>query len=239
MEEVNGMFKFTFENPSEVVPIINSWLSLNSFELKSDKNGSFFQSGSSFTYVKYMEYYVGEKSILLNPYIGSRKKPLQLDEKFWGSAYKQAYRDELQGLFAQLDQLSVQQNTISQFNSTYNMSQNGYGQNGGYANLNGNPYNTGNVGYVSGYSEIVDNMKKDHDSRTEHEVVIAFVISIVGMFLPLFGFYFGIIICIYTYICAVKGINTSKRGFAIATLAFSTLDIIILILAVLNNIGIL
>jgi hypothetical protein len=72
--------------------------------------------------------------------------------------------------------------------------------------------------------------KKTKEEKAESDVVVGFVISLIGAVLPLIGFYIGIIFAILGLTSGIAGIKTPKKGLAIATIVLSSFDIVIWII---------
>lgn len=94
----------------------------------------------------------------------------------------------------------------------------------------GNQYNYQQGNMANPFAQTFQN---EQIMQKEKRCEIGFWLSIVGVLISFFGYGFGIIVYIFDFWCASQGMNTSKRGKAIATICISIVSIIILIVEVM------
>ena len=120
-------------------------------------------------------------------------------------------------------QMNFDPNTGMPLNQNMNNNMN-YNQN------MGNQYNYQQGNMANPFAQTFQN---EQIMQKEKRCEIGFWLSIAGVFISLFGYSFGIIVYIFDFWCASQGMNTSKRGKAIATICISIVSIIILIVEVM------
>ena len=119
------------------------------------------------------------------------------------------------------------QNFNNGMNGGYPNNQNfNNGMNGGYPN-NQNFNNGMNRGYPNGQ---YFNQNNNNDTL----VTVGFVASIFGLFLAFAGYIIGIPIFMFDFYSASLGMNTNKRGLAIATIVLSSISIFIMIVNIIG-----
>ena len=67
----------------------------------------------------------------------------------------------------------------------------------------------------------VDAFVNDNNARKEKQVLIGFIMSIIGAVLAFFGFSYGIILLALEFYLGVQGLQTRRRGLAIATIVIA------------------
>ena len=121
------------------------------------------------------------------------------------------------------NQMNFDPNTGMPINQNMNNNMN-YNQN------MGNQYNYQQGNMSNPFAQTFQN---EQIMQKEKRCEIGFWLSIVGVLISFFGYGFGIIVYIFDFWCASQGMNTSKRGKAIATICISIVSIIILIVEVM------
>jgi hypothetical protein len=99
----------------------------------------------------------------------------------------------------------------------------------------------------NGYANTYQNTQTMYGSTDYNELavqsnnkfaIIALVMSIISLILSCFGAFFGIIIQIVIYYFGYKGINSQKKGMAIAAIVVNSVALVItLIMIVIAVIG--
>lgn len=117
------------------------------------------------------------------------------------------------------NQMNFDPNTGMPINQNMNNSMN-YNQNMSMANQYN--YQQSNIAF-----------QNEQIKHKEKRCEIGFWVSIIGVVISFFGYGLGIIVYIFDFWCASQGMNTSKRGKAIATICISIVSIIILIVEVI------
>lgn len=217
--------KSTYQFPICVDPnlahqTIMNWLGANSFELKEKDGNYYYEYYDPVIGRRLFEFYVQQNMVTINAYIGKYKKPYLLDDSFYGTVPKSAYKQLLAPLFQ----------TLSTYNTPGVEETLRQGTDGNPAA----PYNVSpNASDVPGGSSPVVNSYGDFASaanRTNEKKAIAgFVISIVGLLLSLVGWMFGIWLYALEFYFAACGIRSKKKGFAIATFVLAGLSVAILV----------
>ena len=93
------------------------------------------------------------------------------------------------------------------------------GMNGGYPNNQ----NFNNGMYPNG-------QYASQNNNNETMCIVGFAISVIGLLLAVFGFVIGIPIIMLDFYFASSGMNTNKKGLAIATIVMSSISLFILII---------
>ena len=215
--------KSTYQFPICVDPnlahqTIMNWLGANSFELKEKNGNYYYQYYDPMIGRRLFEFYIQQNMVTINAYIGKYKKPYLLDNSFYGSVPKSAYKQLLEPLFQTL--------------RTYNTPGAGdVGQTGGDGNptapYNVQPYASDAAQAASGsYEDYANNANKSNEKMA----IAGFVISIVGLLLSFVGYMYGLWLYALEFYCAARGIRSRKKGFAIATFVLGGVSVVILLI---------
>lgn len=221
--------KSTFQFPINVDPnlahdTIMNWLGANGFELKQKDGNYYYQYYDPVIGRRLFEFYIQPGMVTINAYLGKYKKPYLLDDSFYGSVPKSAYKQALAPLFQTLSSYSAPGGT-------------GAYQPGSVGNGTA-PYNVSpQASAVTGGMQMAPSNYEDFENATnrnyEKLAIIGFVISIVGLLLAIAGYSYGVLLYVLEFYFAACGIKTRKKGFAIATFVLAGLSILILVGTVL------
>lgn len=214
--------KSTYQFPICVDPnlahqTIMNWLGANSFELKEKNGNYYYEYYDPVIGRRLFEFYIQQNMVTINAYIGKYKKPYLLDDSFYGTVPKSAYKQLLAPLFQTL--------------STYNTPGAGEVLQPAASEKPADPYNvqphtSDAVQPASGSYEDYANAA---NKPNEKMAVIGFVMSIIGLLLAFVGLMYGIWLYALEFYFASRGIRSRKKGFAIATFVLGGLSVAILL----------
>ncbi|MDE5892084.1 MAG: hypothetical protein K2H45_04060, partial [Acetatifactor sp.] len=99
--------KSTYQFPICVDPnlahqTIMNWLGANSFELKEKNGNYYYEYYDPIIGRRLFEFYIQQNMVTIYAYIGKYKKPYLLDDSFYGTVPKSAYKQLLEPLFQTL-----------------------------------------------------------------------------------------------------------------------------------------
>lgn len=75
--------------------------------------------------------------------------------------------------------------------------------------------------------------ENEKNERKAKQVIVGFVISIIGLILLFFGVTYGWILLGLEFYLGVNGLQTRQRGLAIATIVIASISIAIFVLALI------
>ena len=189
--------------------VINDWLSANKFS-KVDKGEGVNYYYFNDPWVKgkrSLEYYINGNQMVVYAYIGTYEKGSQLDG-FAGSAGKVPYKKDLEPLF---NALKATANSTSagnveaadMVNSTVNMNQ------------------------AAAPSDATFDFEAQEAEKLDKMVVAAFIVSIVALVSCFCGLILGWLFIAFALIYAIKGLKSSRKGLATATIVITVITIIL------------
>ncbi|MDE7224831.1 MAG: hypothetical protein K2O34_13770 [Acetatifactor sp.] len=216
--------KSTYQFPICVDPnlahqTIMNWLGANSFELKEKNGNYYYQYYDPVIGRRLFEFYIQPNMVTINAYIGKYKKPYLLDDSFYGTVPKTAYKQLLEPLFQTLN--------------TYNTPGAGEALQTGDGGNSAAPYNVqpyaSDAAGAQPVSGDYENYANAANKSNEKMAVIGFVMSIIGLLLAFVGLMYGIWLYALEFYFASRGIRSKKKGFAIATFVLGGLSVAILL----------
>ena len=86
-------------------------------------------------------------------------------------------------------------------------------------------------GYIPPQNSANQFVEKSRKTR-ENWTIAGFVISLVGLLLSFFGITYGAIIIVLEFWCGFQGLQTKKKGLAIATIVLAGISVLLLILSI-------
>ncbi len=237
---------YTFEcvaDRREIARILNDFLSVNKFVFMEKEGLKYFQYSDPIAGKRFFEYYFKGNMLYIYAYIHNTKKPWPLDDSYAGSIPKQAYRNMLEPLIAEINRVNE--------NARFNMQYKAYNQNGQYSNnaqcmnngqyLNNAQYmNNGqypnNAQYQS--SAPYHNTFADVNNQSkEKQAIWGFAFAVFGVLMSFFGITWGAFVIFVEVYFAIQGLHTSKKIFSIITFILAALSLIIWVLNVANIIS--
>lgn len=156
------------------------------------------------------EYMIQGNVVTIYAYLNTFEKPNGLDG-IVGAAAKQSYKNDLQLLFKQLKR--IEHHTMNTGRSQQNMGV----QNGEAVYGNALPQSAG-----------ADVFVEKNNKKIEDGTIVAFVMAIIGLLLSFAGISYGVILLIVEFYLAIQGLQTKKKGLAIATLVIACISLLFL-----------
>lgn len=144
-------------------------------------------------------------------YMGTFEKPRGL-EGFVGAVPKKSFQDDLEPLFAELHRLDMM----------------GMAPQQGMPMQQGMPPQQGYIPPQNSANQFVEKSRKTRENWT----IAGFVIGLVGLLLSFFGITYGAIIIVLEFWCGFQGLQTKKKGLAIATIVLAGISVLLLILSI-------
>lgn len=216
MNENKSCYQFQLQgDPQLAYQTMQNFLNANGFKLVQKGDAIYYMSNDAIVGRRFFEYYFQGNALTIYAYIGSYKKPMLLDDKFVGTVAKQAYKNILDPLLAELNRMSGQ--------SAY--AQSGSAQ-GGYA------YNPSvQQSYAQGST--YDTFAAQSNKTRESQAIAAFVLSILELLLSLAGVYYGAIIVIMELYLAYNGLKSKYRTLSIMTFILCAASIAFIIFQII------
>ena len=214
--------KSTYQFPICVDPnmahqTIMNWLGANSFNLKEKNGNYYYEYYDPVIGRRLFEFYIQQNMVTINAYIGTYKKPLLLDDSFYGTVPKSAYKQLLEPLFQTLRTYNTPgagdawQPTGNENPAAYNMQQ--------YASDANQPT-------PGSYEDYANAANKPNGKMA----IIGFVMSIIGLLLAFVGHMYALWLYALEFYFAAQGIRSDKKGFAIATFVLGGISVVILVI---------
>ena len=217
-------FKISFNVPKEDVNrVIQQYLMANGFEQQQNGNTYFYYSRRNGS-LRTFEYYLNDYELLVLAYLGTFEKPQKLEGMLEGFQ-KQNYRNEIMTLFGEINKIGQYQQTpnTQMYEMPISDMQMPYGS------------NMGNTGYANTNSTNANVFIEENERKKERRTIVGFIVAIIGLLIACAGVSYGAIIIFWELWCASQGLNTKKRGFAIATIVMAVINLIILILGTIGK----
>lgn len=86
-------------------------------------------------------------------------------------------------------------------------------------------------GYIPPQNSANQFVEKSRKTR-ENWTIAGFVIGLVGLLLSFFGITYGAIIIVLEFWCGFQGLQTKKKGLAIATIVLAGISVLLLVLSI-------
>ncbi len=206
MKKGKTRYDFVITAPEEVVRgIIQDWLSANKFSPVKGHPGCYAFNDPWVEGKRGFEYYFEGDKLTIFAYLRTFKNPAELDDSFVGSLLKTAYKEKLSQLFKVISNpgsYSYKQ-TIQSSNDSPKAS-----------------------------SDVANQFEASIKSKNEKLVVVSFVLSLIMIITSFFGVVYGLPLIIFNIWVSIKGLNSQKKGLAIATLVLSGFSIAMLLLLI-------
>lgn len=156
------------------------------------------------------EYMIQGNVVTIYAYLNTFEKPNGLDGMV-GAAVKQGYKNDLQPLFEELKRLEAQP------------------ANGAVPPQNvGMPSGATSYGNMPPQNAGVDVFVEENNKKKEKGTIIAFVMAIIGLLMSCAGMSYGVILLILEFYLAIQGLQTKKKGLAIATIVIAIISLLFL-----------
>lgn len=212
MNENKSCYQFQLQaDPQLAYQAMQNFLNANGFKLVQKGDATYYMSYDAIVGRRFFEYYFQGNALTIYAYIGSYKKPMLLDDKFVGTVAKQAYKNILEPLLAELNRMSTQ--------PAY--TQSGLAQ-GGYA------YNASvQQPYIQGST--YDAFAAQNNKTREAQAIAAFVLSILQILLLMAGLYYGAIILVMQLYLAYNGLKSKYKVLSIVTFIMCASSVIFFI----------
>jgi hypothetical protein len=192
-----------------------------------------------------LEYYVNGNQVTVYVYILGRKDEAYIvDDGLVGEVGKQPILHLVQPLLNSLSNLSIQQQPYQnqgmqqqyQGGQQYQNQQQQYQGGQQYQNQQ-QQYQGGQQQYQGGQQPYVPTDYKSAKAQADgKKAIVAFVLSLVGLIVSILGIVYGIPLIIVIYYLAYVGIKSNKKGLAIAAMVINSIDLLILLLAIVATI---
>lgn len=183
--------------PEAAIEIINLWIKENNFVYTNKYGEGAFLCKDAFYGKCGFQYNVTEQVVNIYAWIcGVGKKTYMLDTGYINNMVGDHYKQLINILFNNLSNLSV--NGDAAYSSVFQ---------------------------TQDVTQVAEKMKQDTAKKSETLCEVAFWISILGVVLAFFGYTVGVIIYIFDFYAASKGIKTRKKVKAIVTFVLSGLSI--------------
>ena len=185
MKKGKSQFSFPYSDRSE--QIIRDFLNANGYKYVEPKNAENYYAYKDGMCNGGLQYQITGSNVTVYYFLGKSKKPLLVDDSFAGSVPKQHYKGVLKPLFDALN--------------------NPEGGNVGAQMVNGGT----NVPPAGGSTYSGNQFEASANKSREKFAIIAFVVSLLGLVLSIFGITYGVAILILEFYFAVMGLRTKLK----------------------------
>jgi len=199
--------KYEFKcNEKVALDTINQFLKANDYKELTNSNGETYYKFTDGIVVGFLEYNIQSNLVTLYAYIRSEKKPMPLDDSFVGIIPKSHYKGIIDPLLKALSN-SNSENTSQEQPQKTNDSKDDIN-----TTKNNDTYNQFD--------------QKNKNSKGKF-AIIAFIVSLIGLFLSFFGLTYGVIIIILECYFAIQGLKSDKKVLSIAAIVLISVSILI------------
>ena len=214
-------------NPGLVNNVIQSYLQVNKYELQQKDNETYYRAGEPMIKgYKYFKYFINGGTVTIYAWFKGAFGEVPIEQ---GDLNINAmeYRNSLNTLFQEINNLNNQSNNNNNNNQMNNMNQNNMNQN----NMNQNNMNQNNV------NQFTQSFQNETIRKQEKMCEIGFWFSIFGLLISFIGISYGAILYAVNIYFGVQGLKTSKSGKAIATIILSILSFFMIVFWVAKSNG--
>lgn len=215
-------------NPNTINNLIQQYLSANSFKLETKENEQYYKSNDSKP--RYFKYNISNNVLTINAWFRNLIEEFSVEQ----ADNDVPYRESLGQLFEEINKLNqVQMNNQPNFDPYTGQPINNMNNNQNMQQINQAQMNQRQN------MQMTQNFQNQTLLKKEKYVNVSFGFAIFGLILSIFGLAYGLIFYAIILYYAAKGLNTRKRGKAIATIIISIISILIALfyIFVQNNIG--
>jgi hypothetical protein len=222
MEKGKSEYVFQFAcAPEQVDTLIQGWLQANQFSFQNKYGEDMYYYNDPWNGNRGFQYAINGNVLAIYAWtIGVGKQFYQIEKGFAGRMPAEAYKQVLSRLFTAINQLSTAA-PMQQVAQTQ-------------AQQDVRPREP--QPQVQMVGQMVDNMNQEMDKKAETCCEIGFWLSLVGLLISVAGISYGAIVYILIFYLGSQGLNTRKRGKAIASIVMSALSIVISVAGLLLNI---
>lgn len=201
-------YKFQINCTFEIIDkTIKEWLKENKFSFENKYGEDFYYYYDAWNGNRGFQYTINNNEVNIYAWtIGIGKQFYMLDSGAVNNMAGDSYKNLLSDLFNKLNNLNMATNI------TTNNNENNYG-----------------TLQSQSISQVANDLKTETTNKAEKSCEIGFWLSIVGLFLPFFGYAFGIILYILVFYLAIQGLKTKKRLKSIISIILSIISILITI----------
>ncbi len=221
-----SIFRFVIHaNPVDINNVIQRYLHASGFIPVPKPNANYyFFNDPMLKGKRSFEYYINGQEVTIYAYLGKFEKPKEL-EGFVGAVPKQSYKNELQVLIDELKRMDM--SGINAMAAQANQGQYCYapGQNAPVPPQ-------GQYGYPPVQDPGMDRFSEMSNKGKDTLVITGFVMSIIGVFLSIFGVLYGAILLFFEMYCGIQGVHSRKKGLAITTIVLASLSIVIIVIEI-------
>lgn len=216
--------------PAVINQVIQNYLAANQYVQIPKPNANYYFFNDPWMKGKRsIEYYIHGTEVIVLAYMGTFEKPRGL-EGFVGAIPKKSFRDDLEPLFIELHRIDMmslapQQGMPMQQGAPI---QQGAPMQQGAPIQQGMPPQQGYIPPQNSANQFVEKSRKTRENWT----IAGFVIGLVGLLLSFFGIAYGAIIIVLEFWCGFQGLQTKKKGLAIATIVLAGISVLFLILSI-------
>lgn len=220
-----GRSTYTFQlncNPSLVNNLVQSYIQSNQYELQQKNGEQFYRAGDAMVQgYKYFNYSISGQTLTIYAWFKGAFGEVPIEQNSF-NMMAMNYRNSLNTLFQEINKLN---NGGVSMNNNMNFDPN-----------TGQPINQNNVGQPNqnNVNQFTQTFQNETIKKQEKMCEIVFWISLLGLLCSFMGVAYGVIIYILNFYFASQGLQTRKRGKAIATIALSIISILIIILQLIN-----
>ncbi len=210
MNKGKSVYTFQFQcAPEHVDAVIKGWLNANKFTFQNKYGEDLYYNYDAWNGNRGFQYTISGNVVTVWAWtIGMGKQFYQLDSGAMNNMAGDSYKQMLSSLFAGISNLGADP---------------------------AEPVQQPSQAQTQTVNEVVSGMNEELDKKAETGCEIGFWLSIVGLLASFGGIIYGIFVYVIIFYLASRGLNTKKRGKAIAAIVMSILSILICVASMFIN----
>lgn len=218
MNKGKSNYTIQFNCDSQIVSkIIIEWLNNNKFKLIDKYGEQFYHYRDAWNGNRGFQYNINGNTLNIYAWtIGLGNTFYMLDSGAPNNMAGDSYKNLLNSIFSRL-------NDINNENKQQELTP--------AINNNTQSQTTTNTNHQE-ISQFSESFKLETEKKKEKLCNIGFILSIVGVIISFFGFSFGIFLYIINFYLASQGLQTNKKGKAIASIILSIISIFIVLIQI-------
>jgi hypothetical protein len=206
--------------------LIGRYLSANGFTFIEKNGENFYKAGDAMAGYRGFSYSFANQILNINAWvIGLFGKEYPLDANGLNASLMN-YNNSLNILFQEIANLNNGGMNVNNQYPQNNMNNNTSPDQNNMTNTN---MNNMQQPMINNANQFAQNFQTEANKKKEQMAEMGFWISVIGLFSSFFGVAYGIFIYAMDFYFASQGLQTRKRGKAIATIVLSIISIIIII----------
>lgn len=218
-----GRSKYSFQvncDKNIVNSLMENFISDNGFQLTEKKQEQYYRAGNSLKGYNGLKYSFDNQTLTIEAWLDGALGNFPLDVKGINPQAME-YKNALNDLFQEISKINNGNSINKELNN----------EDANNQNINAN--NEHSITSQENINQFAQSFQEKTTKTQENLCEVGFWLSILGVVCSLFGIMYGVIIYIIDFYFASQGLNTRKKGKAIATIILSVISILIILFELL------